>query len=1676
MQQYTISVADIVRANGLSCPPDKINIVFEQPECADVVCIQNASTITISIPDGCDQKCFYGVASCDVDCDTCGDMRVEICPCMDNTGCGPCSICDPVKHICISNCGPGKICSEECGGCADCDSETPCPGDKVCQNCKCECPTDRPYTGPNGTCIDCRDKNDCPPCHECTPTGCKPIVCTTGVCNDEKGCVECNSKTDCVGANKCCDGNNKCVCCPGFVKDQDGNCIQIDCTKDSDCGDCQSCDIASGKCNPTICPPGTVCVKDGCLPICDCDSPLCDTSNACIRLNESTCYCSSCVGSCANGEPCGPGCYCDKTDGKCKPNPCGGSCTNGTDCGPGCGCNKLTGQCEPCGSVPCGTPCNNLLGCGCPDGTNCSDLPDCGGDCTNGSDCPPGCGCFQGKCVNCANFTCADCAGVDGCKCTDGVNCDSDPDRGCKDKAEFIKNQENCSLTAKFDIKAPCSCPVITAGVIATNFGTNQVEIEIDPIEVLSRAAGTGGLFTSFRVELRKGNVSNVGLFGSLPLLNDTTNQDVLENEMPTSGQVKATVYAIYRQGTITLPRVQVSNPTTVSIGNKTSVYFTNLSLGLFSSNGRVLISYEVEFEVSSKLAFPNSCNYNVTNLFKVKGNVSVNNGIYSTTVSNNTVLHIKNLQSNDLRNPEIIWSKSKTNSFSKENIFRKVYVPKGQDGTYQDTLYGPGKIPTGNPYPLSTPQGELWNGYNYKVSSSCSCDEASIDNLLFCNVDKLKYEFKNKNCQTSIQITDNFIPCPINDIHSKFNELGYTIPDDTEMRYDLFFNNKIAYQWKGSLNAGLVITSPETINTVTIVQFLGDIEVCRQNYKHPYVLPNPIISFNCNNVDDNSVVSITVNQEVGDPKINKIKFGIKGGQYFSQFEVNGVFTSPVTKNIPKNLFGNSVLVAHFTFTNGCSKEIELPKCSNEVIATPVPSKYAYGICNPSGGNPKIVVDAFGFDTSNVKYSINGGPLQTSNEFTDKPAGTYNIVVNDGISIGTTTVVIENPITPEVYLEDDSICIGGSTKLVIKAETGTTFNINTPGSSFTAITNGGIYELNIPYSPTAEGNYTVTLVSTPNGQICPLFSKTVALAVGGQNYIPTIEIEPGSYCVGSPIRFRILNGGSSQFSVTSNGTGAITNVIVAGSEYTGLYTPNVPNGQIAILGLVGDTCNTTTNPVVNVTTTVGPTITSSNAICLPNNTITVTVNTVNATSVKIQNVDATESAPGSGIWERTGITGLTNATIVVSNGSCVLNSTIEIPNCSCPSGELLIVSDGNICGSGNAEFNYDNFINQSPDSTWNYFWETLNIGTWVQTGIETVFNPMSTPTFTYGLAQNQSVTARLVLINTVNGCRYNSNEISVTASTALPKPAITISPIPALVGNTVTFNTNSGYSNYQWTVNGNPVGTNSSSYTYTPTVVGSVTVTVTVTNSSGCMASSDAVNFTIGANCTDIPLVYIPSGVCSDIQIQVTNTVGVSINYTATGTGSLGTVINQTGVVPGSNIILIDTDILDPSEQVTSLNFVLTYQQGANPICTINKIVSLTYTRCSIDGSILNPTGSYTLQGCTSNIWRYNPAISFAFGCAPVNVPIQLFIEYFVTNGVDTDLVLTRSYVYTPLTPACTNALVYLVGSGLAGINLVDYGGDTVTLTAIAYIGTDNTGTNIGTSTIGTGIVLPASC
>lgn len=143
-----------------------------------------------------------------------------------------------------------------------------------------------------------------------------------------------------------------------------------ECKSDSDCPDCQHCELdpgcEQGSCKPG-CRSGLIC-WDGlsCLPACP--------ATGCG-------FCSQCLnGSCIPFNPCPAGQYCNTSDGSCSTPACppcqhrdsSGVCqSNCSACGR---CNMATGTCNEC---PAGTLCNTQTH-QCESG--CSSSSDCHGD------------------------------------------------------------------------------------------------------------------------------------------------------------------------------------------------------------------------------------------------------------------------------------------------------------------------------------------------------------------------------------------------------------------------------------------------------------------------------------------------------------------------------------------------------------------------------------------------------------------------------------------------------------------------------------------------------------------------------------------------------------------------------------------------------------------------------------------------------------------------------------------------------------------------------------------------------------------------------------------------------------------------------------------------------------------------------------------------------------------------------------------------------------------------------------------------------------------------------------------------------------------------------------------------------------------------------------------------
>ncbi len=301
----------------------------------------------------------------------------ETCDNIDNdcNGLTDDGLCDD-KNICTDDqCqGASKTC-QNTNNTVVCSDGSACTDKDLCAAGKCA-----------GITIDCDDKN----------------VCTTDLCDTDKGCVhnaisgECNDGDDCTVGDACKDG----ACGAGKPKDcDDGN----PCTQDT-------CDVSTGKCAPKIldgapCSDGNACTTpDNCSgdvckggPVnCDdknpCTDDVCDPGNGCANTANTT-GCSdgnactltdtcdgkgSCVGApidasvtCNDNNPCtqdvcdqGSGCINPAQAATCEDgNPCtnGDQCTAGK-CKPGqniCGC-EVDLDCAPKDD---GNPCNGVMYC-----------------------------------------------------------------------------------------------------------------------------------------------------------------------------------------------------------------------------------------------------------------------------------------------------------------------------------------------------------------------------------------------------------------------------------------------------------------------------------------------------------------------------------------------------------------------------------------------------------------------------------------------------------------------------------------------------------------------------------------------------------------------------------------------------------------------------------------------------------------------------------------------------------------------------------------------------------------------------------------------------------------------------------------------------------------------------------------------------------------------------------------------------------------------------------------------------------------------------------------------------------------------------------------------------------------------------------------------------------------
>jgi hypothetical protein len=1591
MASVTLTFSNITN-NGKPCKDPIIliqgadNVAFP---CGDKV--DENGQIKLTVPDSLfgERQCITGVIKC-AECDSCKEEDFKICLCDYINPCENCQEC--VDGICVEKCPDPKKCVE--GKCCDCEEAADCGKGYICNGCNCICPTG--YKNSQGDCVECLTNAQCGPCEECING-------------------ECVSK---CAPGLICDGT-ECKCPPGTkYNPSTGKCERIECSKDSDCAECETC--VAGECVPIVCPEGYKCV-----------------------------------------------------DGECIKWPCKDvKCSNGADCGEGCGC--VNGECIPCYLLNCDTTadltkypaCAGALGCEC-NGLKCEPVDNCGQYCDGSTPClDPECTCYNNECVSCKNFPC------DPDQCSDKYNCGCNggecggSGEGCNDKFTLAKKEnceaDGCELEATFTTEKGCKC--------------DPIEFKTKNVFTIPADTPTAGRFKilELNVDMYKNGVKysnfrNIATMGDDELVDATIKTIVthrVNGNIVNPGMAQVTPVSPDIDNVIPTIPINFSHVSASYNGSPTVVTIEVRAESIKVENNGC-VGYKSDIIATYELDFRTAASWTLTK--------STINGAYKTEVS-------KKLTDQDsVRRPLFVWYKSNTGNFgsnkfqnngtyAQNGFFRKEYgIASG--GSWKDKINNPAA------QTLPNQTNELWNNYNYKAAVDCGCgsgSSATINNVVFCCTEKIKYTMSN--CGRTITVPP-FTVCSVNKNLASLTASGYKTPQEAQTYFWMIINGtkEILLRSEGGeiLGSSFTYTHESNINSIKFEQrYKGSPLVekaCEKNYTEEYVGPDFNVTAECGKI---VVTKIPTTPNISTVTAKKGNVTIS----FTPSQNNTVWTAT---NDALKMNGDAEVTVSFTGSCTLTKKVTIT-CAPEIKATPT-GLYAKGEC-PEGVNPDIVVEVVSGFTSNVKFSRDGvnyvSPDSTSpvikKTFTNFAAGTYTLYAKETINgvetILTKIVQILSPIKPALIKLLD-ICgnTPGSVQIT-NAAPNSIWRITGLGVAnlqFTIGTDGKSSAISIP--ATGGGIYTATLDSDPSGSTCLPQILQVEVKKGGGTITPQIILEQNSICQGSEVRFRINDGGAN----------LTYNVQVDGGSTVGyisnLNTPPVAISQLAASNTFNAKLNL--NPQSNVTSVVIKITSISGQNCYtlqPSNiSATVTVNPgpniraitiqcdqqqINKYNVSVQ-INGTASAvtiggeslsfnPSTQVWEgQSLVLSGPSVQIIATNlsGTCQDLEVRTLPDCNninefCLLNQTVEISGtpaSPTCGSQNVTIglNYSTLGNITGEQ---YAWYEVigSVESLITSGTILGAAPPAISVFSDSTPREY-----MLVIKTKNGvCEYYSNNLEVVAGDSLNPQivgsGITPDTTPIVTGSTYSYSTGSiPGATYSWTLtnsNGSnqPIGTNSNVINISNFAGGSNTINVTVTVGNCTGTGSASVN--VGLTCPDIDLWYFLPGddTCRGVQVTINNMPsGVTSDsfiwyidgvpaYSGTGTPiSFGTAVVEAG------------STVDITVQIT-------FSNG----CVVTS-EAFSYTRCAClcENSICGTTRNFTngtaaapLAGTyvkTENIGTFQSGDVFDFSIGisgNSNYPHRARILLDGVDIFDTGFFLSRQAVCGGFGAPCESIDVYL--------------------------------------------------
>ncbi len=638
----------------------------------------------------------------------------------------------------------------------------------------------------------------------------------------------------------------------------------------------------------------------------------------------------------------------------------------------------------------------------------------------------------------------------------------------------------------------------------------------------------------------------------------------------------------------------------------------------------------------------------------------------------------------------------------------------------------------------------------------------------------------------------------------------------------------------------------------------------------------------------------------------------VTGGTAPYQYNFNGAGLSSTT--LYSNLTAGSYTIV-VQDNNGCTYT-----APNVVLVSGNgPTAIASTITNPScnSSNGQVQLGAVTGGTAPYQYNFNGAGLSSTTLYSNLPAGSYTLVVqdNNGCSYTAANVVLVSGNGPTAIASTvtNPACNSSNGQVQLGAVTGGTapyqYNFNGAGLSSTTL-----------YSNLSAGSYTL-VIQDNNG--CSYTAPTIQLSAGnGPSAVVITPTNPTCGGTNGQVQLGAVTGGTAPYQYNFNGTGLSS---------TTLYS-NLGAGTFTLVVQDNNGCSYTASNIV-LTTTTAPTaisVTPANPSCGGNNG-QVQLGAVTGGTAPYQ-----YNFNGGGLASTTLYSNLAAGTytlLVQDNNGCTFNAnSIALSNSSGPTAISINTTDEN-CGSGNGQVQLGTVTGGLAPYQYNFNGGGLSANT------------------TY---QNLSAGNYSLLVQDANGCIYNAPAISLLNLSGPSDISVTYTDASCELSNGEIDITSAvgGQTPYTYSLNNQAY---SSNLNYTALVAG--VYTISVKDANACIYSE---NVTILNNPSPLANFTYTPPITEGGKVDITN-------HSSTD------VITYSWIIPDGNPSVssaenLSTIFIDLDAGYYPITLIVTNQYGCVDSVTkyIEYIVKpLIYVPNSFtpDGDDYNNTWQYYLSG-----------------------------------------------------------------------------------------------------------------